>query len=98
MRLHGTALATLLLLVPIAAMAWEPERVSLRNGGVVRGALVEKVPGDHITLKLATGEIRTIPWQDIAESETPSSLPTMKSLLSSGQSMAMRRMWRCALR
>lgn len=53
------------------ALAWEPERIAMRNGGVVRRDLVEKVPNDHVTLKLATGEIRVIPWQEIGEPPQP---------------------------
>ncbi len=60
-----------LLSLANTASAWEPELINLRNGGVVRGDLVEKVPSDHVTLKLATGELRVIPWQDIQQSPAP---------------------------
>jgi len=53
------------LLITTAAHAAEPERVTLRDGSIVQGELVEKVPGDHITLKLATGEVRQIAWSDV---------------------------------
>jgi hypothetical protein len=45
----------------------EPERVELRDGTILQGELVEKVPGDHVTLKLATGEVRRIEQGAIAE-------------------------------
>jgi hypothetical protein len=39
--------------------------VVLVDGTEVQGDLVEKVPGDHLTIALATGEVRTIPWASI---------------------------------
>ncbi len=44
----------------------DQETVHLTNGSVFSGELVEKIPGDHVTIKLATGEIRKIEWSDIA--------------------------------
>jgi len=55
-----------LLTLTIAAIAHAQERVTLADGTVMQGELVEKVPGDHITIKLATGEIRTIQWSALA--------------------------------
>ncbi len=49
-----------------AAFGAEVERVDLRDGSAVQGELVERVPGDHVTLKLATGEVRRIEWAAIA--------------------------------
>jgi hypothetical protein len=51
---------------PAAATALE-RLVRLRDGALFRGELVEEVPSDHLTLKLATGEIRRIAWADLAE-------------------------------
>lgn len=48
----------------------DTERVELTSGAVYEGELVEKVPSDHVTLKLATGEVRRFDWKDIA---TPAS-------------------------
>ncbi len=39
--------------------------VTLKNGDVSRGVLVEKVTGDHVTIQLATGETRTYPWAEV---------------------------------
>ncbi|MFI5301067.1 MAG: hypothetical protein ACHREM_23535 [Polyangiales bacterium] len=39
--------------------------VKLRSGVTLQGELVENAPGDHVTIRLATGEIRTIPAADI---------------------------------
>ena len=41
------------------------ETITLRNGDVYSGRLVERVPGDHLTLQLATGEVKVIPWSEI---------------------------------
>lgn len=48
----------------------EPERVELSSGAVYEGELVEKIPSDHVTIKLATGEVRRFEWKDLA---TPAS-------------------------
>ena len=70
MRLATLARAValgVLLLVPAAARADEASAVTvtLRNGAQYRGELVEKVPDDHLTIKLATGEVKTFPWAQI---------------------------------
>jgi hypothetical protein len=44
----------------------DPERVTLASGAVYEGELVEKVPSDHVTIKLATGEVRRFEWKDLA--------------------------------
>jgi hypothetical protein len=53
------------LLASSIALADETEVVHTRNGSVYRGELVEKVVDDHVTIKLATGEIKRIEWADI---------------------------------
>jgi hypothetical protein len=50
------------------------ETVRLRNGDLFRGALVERVVGDHVTLHLATGELMRFPWSALAPSETAATL------------------------
>jgi hypothetical protein len=63
------ALFSAALMLPAAARAQEAappvETVSLKDGSVYRGELVEKIPGDHLTVKLATGEIKTFAWADL---------------------------------
>jgi hypothetical protein len=49
---------------PAAAQA-PPDVVELRNGGMVRGTLVENIPGDHVTIQLATGETRTFAASEV---------------------------------
>ena len=46
----------------------DDERVMLANGSVFEGQLVENVPSDHVTIKLATGEVRRFEWRDLASS------------------------------
>jgi len=50
----------------ISATARAQERITLADGTVMQGELVEKVPGHHITIKLVTGEVRTIQWGALA--------------------------------
>ncbi len=46
-----------------------PEQVVwLTNGSIIRGTIVELIPQQRVVLQLATGEIRTIPWAEIARS------------------------------
>lgn len=40
--------------------------VTLRNGGIYRGEVLEYEPGDHVTLRLARGDIKHFPWKDVA--------------------------------
>jgi len=49
----------------------DSETVRLANGNVYEGELVERVPGDHVTIKLATGEVRRFDWSDLAPSAAP---------------------------
>ncbi|MBN8617201.1 MAG: hypothetical protein J0L92_41865 [Deltaproteobacteria bacterium] len=55
---------TLVLAARAAAQA-PPDVVELRNGGMVRGTLVENIPGDHVTIQIATGELRTFPSSEV---------------------------------
>jgi hypothetical protein len=52
--------------------------VRLRSGAVYQGELVERIPGDHITLRLVTGEIKRIADDEVsAVEETRSAGPKM---------------------
>ncbi|MFI5298377.1 MAG: hypothetical protein ACHREM_09785 [Polyangiales bacterium] len=66
----GVLLALMMTATAVPAFAQEHAQpvtmvVRLRNGASVQGELVENYPGDHVTLRLATGEIRTIVAADI---------------------------------
>ncbi|MEO8874435.1 MAG: hypothetical protein ABI461_02515 [Polyangiaceae bacterium] len=41
------------------------DQVVLKDGGILRGTLVDVLPGDHATLKLANGQNATIRWDVI---------------------------------
>src|SRR4051794_27537958 len=50
--------------------------VRLRSGAVFQGELVERIPGDHITLRLVTGEIKRIADDEVsAVEETRAPVP-----------------------
>ena len=63
--MRGRFAGVALVLLASGALADDVESVRTRDGSVYRGELVERVVNDHVTLKLATGEIKTIPWADI---------------------------------
>jgi hypothetical protein len=75
------------LLVAVATMGWslaggislaradETITVKLKNGNLVRGELVERVNGDKVVLKLATGEVRTLAWADVEAPEQVGAAP-----------------------
>lgn len=77
------ALALLLALGAAHAQPAPEQSVWLKNGGFLRGALVELVPNDHVTLQLVTGEIRRIPAADIdrmTSSSAPAAPPASSAL------------------
>lgn len=41
------------------------------NGSIYHGQVIERVVGDHVTLKLETGAIKTLAWEDLEESRRP---------------------------
>jgi hypothetical protein len=52
---------------PAVSSAAAPQQILwLRSGAVLRGSVVEYVPGHHATLELATGEVRSVPWDELA--------------------------------
>lgn len=78
MRAALSLSAALLLVASISsADEGEPEQlVWLKNGGFVRGALIELVPDDHVTVKLPTGELRRIAFSDVERTSSSMSKPT----------------------
>jgi hypothetical protein len=44
--------------------------VATKDGAIYRGVLVERVPGDHVTLRLASGDIRRFAWADVVDVAT----------------------------
>lgn len=45
------------------------DAIYLKNGGILRGTLVDAIPNDHARIELATHEIATIAWADILRIE-----------------------------
>ena len=43
--------------------------IDLKNGGILRGTLIDAIPNARARIQLATGEIATVPWQEIARIE-----------------------------
>ena len=74
MRLSSSALLAIVLLTG-AAMADSEQIVTLHDGSKFRGTLVELVKDDHVTIKLATGEVRKFPWADVDKTEEVTILP-----------------------
>lgn len=50
--------------------------VTLSDGALYRGELIELVPNDHITIRLATGEVKRFEWATISDVSTPVVSPT----------------------
>jgi hypothetical protein len=49
--------------VPTNLVVW------LKSGAIVRGELVELVPGELVRVRLADGEVRTYSWRDVRDTE-----------------------------
>ena len=69
--LTRTALALVLLLGWVAnsgAQTSAPSEflVTLRNGAMFRGEVLEYEPGRLVTIRTVRGELRTFPWRDVA--------------------------------
>ncbi len=72
MRTRATLAVGILLLVTAGvarAQSAVIEVVVLHDGSTYQGELVEKVVPDHVTIKLATGEVRRFAWADIASTQ-----------------------------
>lgn len=60
---------------PAGTTAVRERIVTLKDGSLFRGFPLEVVPGDHLTLLLATSAIVRIAWADIASQTVTSALP-----------------------
>lgn len=61
-------------LVATRARAQVIDIVELKDGSQYQGQLVEKVEGIHVVIQLATGEVKTFLWDDVAR-VTPAPAP-----------------------
>lgn len=82
---HHMIVAIALLVLPHEARSQSiqsggsSERVvTLPDGSLYRGELIELVPNDHITIRLATGEVRRFEWATISDVSTPVVAPTLR--------------------
>src|SRR5688572_540615 len=79
-RVVGGAIALGVLLFSwiAAADGTPPDIVRLRNGGMLRGTIVELKPGETVEILLLNGETRKIPMADVeyaGPAETPPEEP-----------------------
>jgi hypothetical protein len=51
--------------------------IELKSGGVLRGTLIDAIPNGHARMQLVTGEVATVPWQDVARIDRSSSSPAI---------------------
>ena len=52
---------------PYAAAPYTPggDVVYLKGGGMLRGTLLEEIPGDHVSVELAPGQLAQVPWERV---------------------------------
>jgi hypothetical protein len=63
LRVAGLASLTVLL---SATSAWAiPGTVRLKNGGWVEGDVLEVLPGQSVSVRIADGSVRQIPWAEV---------------------------------
>src|SRR4051812_43719691 len=43
-----------------------PDIVRLKDGGMVRGVIDEKVPGEYVVITTPSGSSRRFPWSDVS--------------------------------
>lgn len=70
--LFGFSLATLQAHAEPAAASSEAavsDAVELKNGGYLRGLIIEVEPGSHLSLRMPDGQVRRIPLAEIASAE-----------------------------
>jgi hypothetical protein len=56
------------------------EVVRTKDGGLLYGEIIERVPKDHVTIKLASGAVKIIAWQFIDTSPPPPAPPVRRAL------------------
>lgn len=81
MRAILLAAAFTVAFASIAAAQTPPDVVELANGGSVRGTVVENIPGDHVTVQLVTGEMRTFAAAEVARVTMGSAAPVMTPVI-----------------
>jgi len=49
--------------------------IHLKNGGMLRGTIIDAIPNSHARIQLPTGEIATVQWSEIARIESGDQKP-----------------------
>jgi hypothetical protein len=49
--------------------------IYLKNGGILRGTIIDAIPNAQARIQLATGEIATVPWSEVSRFEHASTAP-----------------------
>jgi hypothetical protein len=60
---------------PVAAPAVGRDVIYLKNGGLLRGTLIDVIPNSHARIQLETGEIATVEWSEINRIDHASTTP-----------------------
>ncbi len=65
----GCVVAAVTMLTSAALAQTAPGTVYLKNGGRVSGDLMEVLPGERVSVKLANGQTKVIVWSEVARVE-----------------------------
>jgi hypothetical protein len=63
--MRAPLIAVLLFAAPAFAQGTPPDLVRTRDGGMMRGTIIEKVPGEHVEIQLPNGQTRTVPMSEV---------------------------------
>jgi hypothetical protein len=68
--------------VGAAAAAGQPRAagadvIDLKNGGALHGTMIDAVPNSYARIQLVTGQVATVPWQDIERIERGIAAPAI---------------------
>lgn len=79
-RALAFGLATVILSSSLPALGDEAVvTVVTKSGAKYRGELVEEVPNDHITIKLATGEVKRFAWGEVERGDSVGPIVALES-------------------
>lgn len=79
-RVLALGLASVILASSLPAFGDEAQVTVVTKGGAkYRGELVEEVPNDHVTIKLATGEVKRFAWGEVERGDSAGPLVALES-------------------
>lgn len=55
--------------------------IYMKNGGILRGTIIDAIPNSQARIQLATGEIATVPWRESPASSTATRAAPSRALL-----------------